>query len=497
MSKKKRNKKNKLQRNQIFRGAPAPEVPLRFDMLEEISSNIFKLSPDYREDMQVAVAWVNDEAGMHNLIEEAQPIAQILNATTLPGARQVMAMPDTHAGYGFPIGGVAAFGEDGIVSPGAIGTDINCGVRMLRLGITLDEARQKLPKFMDKLAARLPVAGGGFPFEDGELEKTLVRGSEFVVTELGLGIDEDLTVTEAGGCLPAADPELLSRQAKNRGRDMLGTIGGGNHFAELQVVESVLDKGAAFALGIRPGELVFLMHSGSRGLGHQVCTDYVERCAKHMATEGFTTPDHRLVYARLGSEVANDYLGAMAAAANFAWANRQVMTQVVRQVTRSVYGGKEVSTIYDASHNIAKWEQQVDEKVLVHRKGATRAFGSGNPEIPERYRDIGQPVFVPGSMATASYLLVGSGAEELSLGSVCHGAGRARSRSHARQSTRLEDLLRLMDERGVIVKGASDEGLTEEGPKAYKDVDRVCEIVEEAGLCRRVARVRPLGVIKG
>jgi tRNA-splicing ligase RtcB len=455
-----------------------------------------------RADMRVAARIYADDA-LWDQIRQDRTVGQLLNVATLPGVVEpVLAMPDAHEGYGFPVGGVAAFRErDGVISPGGVGYDINCGVRLLATGRPAAMILPHLPELLHELSRSVPSGtgrGGALSLEVRDLDRLLAQGSGYLV-ERGLATPDDLEHTEAGGALDAADPEAVSPRAKQRGHDQVGTLGSGNHFLEVQRVDAVYDATAADAMSIAEGDCVVLIHTGSRGLGHQVCTDYVKQMDAVMRREGIRLPDRELACAPYRSPEGQRYFKAMAAAANFAFANRQAITHGVRRAFRSVVG-KDLSLrlVYDVAHNMAKVEQHGRERLVVHRKGATRAFGPSHPETPARYRAIGQPVLIPGSMGTASYVLVGTDeALGRSFGSCCHGAGRAMSRGAARRFQSGPDVRRALEARGIVVKGAGNQELAEEAPHAYKDVDRVVEVVHAAGLARKVARLVPLGVLKG
>jgi len=437
-------------------------------------------------------------------------LMQLANVATLPGIqRHALAMPDIHFGYGFPVGGVAAFDlADGIVSPGGIGYDINCGVRLLRTTLTVDEVRPRLVELIDRLYREVPSgvgSRGGRSLKPPEMDAVLAGGAAWAVAE-GMGWPNDLPFQEEGGRLPGAQPAEVSDSARHRGARQLGTLGSGNHFLEVQAVDEVFDAPFAAALGLVPGRVVVMLHTGSRGLGHQVATDFIRRMDQRLATEGVTLVDRQLSCAPIASDDGQRYLGAMAAGANFAWANRQVITHGVRRAFAATFGrpaeelGLEV--VYDIAHNIAKVEthrtDSGEKEVLVHRKGATRAFPAGREEVPAPYRTFGQPVLIPGDMGTASYVLGGlPTAMERSFGSSCHGAGRRLSRHAAVRAFRYDEVTRQLAGRGIVVRSASREGVTEEAPGAYKNVEEVVRVAEGAGLTRRVARVVPLGVVKG
>jgi len=452
--------------------------------------------------MRVPARVYADEA-LFRKISQDRSLEQLTNVATLPGVvDHVLAMPDAHEGYGFPVGGVAALSvDDGVISPGGVGYDINCGVRLLASALTAEELQPDLERLVHQLSRSLPSGtgrGGDIRLDDHEMDQVLGRGVKYLA-ERGMALPGDLEVTEAGGCLSEANAERISDRARHRGRDQLGTIGSGNHFVEVQVVDEVMDPEAARVFGLSEGQVTVLVHTGSRGLGHQVCTDYVKRMGVAMARYGITLPDRQLACAPFGSPEGQDYFAAMCAAANYAWCNRQALTHLIRQVFARELGSEAgLRLVYDVAHNIAKVERYGDRELCVHRKGATRAFGPANPETPERYRTAGQPVFIPGSMGTASYVLAGNDeALDLSFGSTCHGAGRAMSRSAAKRETTGAEVRRDLTGRGIVVRCVSNAELAEEAPLAYKDVERVAACVEGAGLATRVARLRPLGVIKG
>jgi tRNA-splicing ligase RtcB (3'-phosphate/5'-hydroxy nucleic acid ligase) len=431
---------------------------------------------------------------------------QLENVAMLPGVvKAVLAMPDVHQGYGFPVGGVAATElPDGVVSPGGVGYDINCGVRLLALPLTELELGTRRAPLVHEISRAVPAGAGKrgrLELRGRALDRVLRAGPSVLVEELGLGTDEDLERTESRGCLEGADPATVSERAKARGAAQLGTMGSGNHFVELQLVQRVFDGDTAEAFGLAEGQVVVLVHSGSRGLGHQVCTDHVRQMDAVQRRYGIELPDRQLACAPQSSPEGRAYLAAMAAAANFAWANRQAIASEVRQAIARVLGAGIASgtrQVYDVAHNVAKVETHGGRRVLVHRKGATRAFPAGHPELPAAYGAVGQPVFIPGSMGTASFVLAGApGSLERSFGTTCHGAGRRLSRTRARRRVTGGQLRRELGERGIVVCCASNRGLAEEAPFAYKDVERVVDVVERAGLARRVARLEPLGVVKG
>jgi tRNA-splicing ligase RtcB len=431
---------------------------------------------------------------------------QLCNVATLPGiVEAALAMPDIHSGYGFPVGAVAATElPDGVVSPGGVGYDINCGVRLLALPLDAEELGARKEPLVHELSRRIPTGtgrGGGLELRGAALDAVLEHGPHVLVFDHGIGTADDLEHTESRGCLDGADPARVSNRARTRGGGQLGSVGSGNHFIEVGRVARVLEPDAAEAFGLAQGQVTVLIHSGSRGLGHQVCTDFVKRMDASLARHGITLPDRQLSCAPASSPEGRDYLAAMAAAANFAWANRHAMAHDVREAVRRVLGADVAAgtrQVYDVAHNVAKPERHGGRDVLVHRKGATRAFPPGHPDIPAAYGEVGQPVFIPGSMGTASWVLAGrAGALERSFGTVCHGAGRRMSRTRARKEIAGADLRRQLEDAGITVRGASNQGLAEEAPFAYKDVERVVEVVERAGLAARVAELRPIGVVKG
>lgn len=430
---------------------------------------------------------------------------QLVNVATLPGIDPyAIAMPDIHQGYGFPIGGVAPIRTDcGIISPGGVGYDINCGVRLLFSNLNVDEARVKIKDLADGLEARIPSGmgkDGGYPLSDQQLNEVLQEGCRWAVRE-GLAFEEDLERIEEHGSYKHADADCVSDEAKRRGRTQLGTMGSGNHFVEVQSVERIYNPEIAAVLGLFEGQVTVLIHTGSRGLGHQICTDYVRLMNTRLSSYDFTIPDRELACAPFSSAEGQQYFRAMAAAANFAWTNRQVITAAARGVFSDVFNRSKnafLKLLYDVSHNIAKLEWHHGREYIVHRKGATRAFGPGSLEIPERYRDVGQPVLIPGSMGTCSYVLVGtSTGMEQSFGSTCHGAGRRMSRTKAVKGGDYTELMKQLHEYGVTVRAGSRKGLLEEAPQAYKDVESVVRAVSSGKLAKTVARLRPLAVVKG
>jgi tRNA-splicing ligase RtcB (3'-phosphate/5'-hydroxy nucleic acid ligase) len=415
-------------------------------------------------------------------------------------------MPDIHQGYGFPIGGVAATDyERGVVSPGGVGFDINCGVRLVGTSLDREDVGPRLRELVDQAFRDIPCGTGGaghIQINEKQLNQVLEKGARWMV-EHEYGDERDVEFSEECGCLAGADADRVSARAKERGRPQLGTLGSGNHFLEVQYVEQIHDEEAARAMNLHAGQVVLLIHCGSRGLGHQVCTDYLAEMGAAMKRYHITLPDRQLACVPSTSPEGQAYLGAMRAAANFAWANRQGILHFLRGSFRKVFGASaRLELIYDVCHNIAKREKHVVEgqkrDLLVHRKGATRDFPPGHREIPASYRHVGQPVLIPGSMGTASWILVGAeAAMRETFGSVCHGAGRLMSRTAARRGRDARQVQKSLEEAGILVRSETRDGILEEVPEAYKDVDEVIEVVHRAGLARKVARLRPMGVIKG
>jgi tRNA-splicing ligase RtcB len=444
-------------------------------------------------------------------IRADQAPEQVANVATLPGIQRAsLAMPDIHWGYGFTIGGVCATDptEDGVISPGGVGYDINCGVRLVRTNLDVSEVRPNLPALVDALFRRVPLGvgrGGAHHFDDGELRRMMVEGPSFLMRR-ELATERDVEFTEAGGCLDGAEPGRLSARALERGADQCGSLGSGNHFIEVQVVDEVADRSAADVLGLAPGRVCVMIHSGSRGLGYQVCDDALKALRGVPERHGIRLPDPQLACAPVDSPEGRHYLGTMRAAANFAWCNRQLLMGQTRAAFAEVFGRTweqlGMGLVYDVAHNIAKLEEhEVDgrrKRLWVHRKGATRAFPAGHPEIPAAYRGVGQPVLIPGDMGRASWVLVGQpGSMEQTFGTTCHGAGRAMSRTAAVKAAHGRRIDLELAREGVVARARSHRGLAEEQPMAYKDVDLVVDVVHRAGLSSKVARMRPIGVIKG
>ncbi|MGI6367904.1 MAG: RtcB family protein [Anaerolineae bacterium] len=477
--------------------------------LEQLSPWEWEVPAAFRSDMRTPAAVYMDESLLRQALED-RALEQLVNTATLPGvAGRALAMPDMHQGYGFPIGGVAATRlPEGVVSPGGVGYDINCGVRVLRTSLQAKELAPHMDSLMTALYEAVASgvgAKGSLRLNTRQLADVLHQGAGWAV-EQGYGVPADLSHAEDGGCLPHADAAAVSDRALKRGLGQLGTLGAGNHFLEVDRVEQIYDPLTAAAFGLELGEVVVWIHCGSRGLGHQVCTDSVREMQAAVKRYGIEIPDRELVCAPFESPEGDRYYRAMCAAANYAWANRQVISHLVRETFASELPASlrtaELGLVYDVSHNIAKVEEHLVDgemvQLCVHRKGATRAFGPSRSELPEAYRSVGQPVLIPGDMGTGSYILVGTDkALTATFGSSCHGAGRAQSRQAVRRTVRGADLRDNLQARGIVVRAGSLSGLAEEAPEAYKDVDAVVEVTHEAGLALRVARSVPMGVIKG
>jgi tRNA-splicing ligase RtcB (3'-phosphate/5'-hydroxy nucleic acid ligase) len=448
----------------------------------------------------------------HLVAHEQDALRQVANVACLPGiVGWSLAMPDIHMGYGFPIGGVAATdpAQGGVISPGGVGYDINCGVRLVATGLQHGEMAGRLPEIARALYRAVPCGVGSegaiAKLSSREIDRVAAEGAGWAVGR-GFGQAEDLKRTEEEGCLAGALPSVVSDRARARGATQVGTLGSGNHFLEIDVVDEVVLPDAAAALGLRPGQLVLAIHSGSRGFGHQICDDFLARMEKSMARTGIRLPDRQLACAPLDSPEAKEYLGAMRAAANFAWANRQAIMALAEEAIATALGMTRrelgLSLVYDVCHNIAKFESHtvdgVERRVCVHRKGATRAFPPGHRDVPERYRAVGQPVLIPGDMGRCSWVLVGAAPSmERTFGSTCHGAGRIMSRMAARRAGKGRDLVRELAGRGVTVLAKGRGTVAEEMPEAYKDVSEVVDVMDQAGISRKVARLKPLAVIKG
>jgi len=441
-------------------------------------------------------------------ILQDRTLDQLMNVATLPGIqKEAIVMPDGHEGYGFPIGGVAALDiNDGVISPGGIGYDINCGVRLLTSETSYEEIKHLIGPLAHEMSRMIPKGvgrGGKIVLNENQITDVLKKGAEWAV-ENNYGLTEDLEHMESNGKLADADPSLISDKAKQRGLDQLGTIGAGNHFVEIDRVESIYDTKTAKAFNLFPDQIVILIHTGSRGLGHQVATDYLKTFLNAMPSYGLVMPDRELACAPYNSKDGLEYFKAMSAAANFAWCNRELITWEVRKSWEYIIKqpAKNLKLLYDVAHNIAKIESHRvgnrNKELIVHRKGATRAFGPGSPDIPEIFRHVGQPVLIPGSMGTHSYILVGTKESmDRSFGSTCHGAGRRMSRTAAKKQVDAPTLKQELIANDIAVEAGSYAGLAEEASLAYKDVDLVAETVHRAHLAAKVARLKPVGVIKG
>ncbi len=471
--------------------------------------NRWIIPKDYMSGMKTdAVIFANDE--MISQIREDNAPQQAANVACLPGiVGNSMAMPDIHWGYGFPIGGVAAVdANSGSISPGGIGFDINCGVRLIKTDLTLNDIGGKLDNLVDELYKNVPSGLGSKGLTrigNKEMEEILQNGSKWAV-ENGYGWERDLDTTEESGTMMSADPSAVSDKARKRGLPQLGSLGSGNHFLEVDVVDKIFDERAAKVFGLKEGCITITVHCGSRGCGHQIATDYLQDMERYIKDNKVELPDRQLACAPLDSEIGGRYFSAMSCGANYAWANRQMITHWIRESFENVMNDSAenmgMDVVYDVAHNIAKKERHdVDGKtmdVLVHRKGATRAFCAGRPEITMKYRDIGQPVIIPGDMSVGTYVLVGQkGSMKETFGSSCHGAGRKMSRKSAVDSISLDSIMDRLAANDIYLRNGSDEGLIEEAPQAYKDVDQVVSVVCDSGLTGKVAKLRPIGVVKG
>ena len=469
--------------------------------LKKISKNVYEI-PKQGKMLVPSVILASEK--LIEKIKQDKTLEQAKNISMLPGiVEKSITMPDAHQGYGFPIGGVAAFDlKKGIISPGGVGYDINCGVRLLKTNLTKKEFLEKREKILDELYKNIPSGvgvGGELKISEKEMNELLEQGVEWTLKK-GFATKDDIEKIEDKGCIKNADAKKVSQKAKARGKNQLGTIGSGNHFLEVQYVDEIFDKKTAEVFGLKKDEITILIHTGSRGLGHQTASDYIHKMEKEFGIENL--PDRELVYAPLESQLAQDYVQAMNASANFAFANRQIITYNIRKSFEKFFPKSKIKLVYDVTHNIAKFEPfKINGKKIelcVHRKGATRAFGKGRKEIPEEYRKVGQPVLIPGSMGTASYVLRGTKeAEEFSFASTAHGAGRLMSRTRAKEEITESSLKKELEESNVKFRVGSIKGMLEEAPRAYKDIEEVVRIVDELGISKKVARLRPLMVVKG
>jgi len=477
--------------------------------LSKIDDNRWEISKEEFPGMRTNAIIYASESMIGNILADNAP-QQAANVACLPGiVGSSMAMPDIHWGYGFPIGGVAAVDADsGSISPGGIGFDINCGVRLIKTNLTVDDLGGKVNVLVDELYKNVPSGLGSKGLTkvgNKELDEILVNGSRWAV-ENGYGWERDIEATEEKGQMADADPSTVSDKARKRGLPQLGSLGSGNHFLELDVVDDVFDKDVAERFGLKEGAITVTVHCGSRGCGHQIATEYLQEMERYVRNNNIELPDRQLACAPLDSKLGDDYYKAMCCGANYAWANRQMITHWIRESFENILGGSAedmgMDVVYDVAHNIAKKERHdVDrhhEDVLVHRKGSTRAFAAGRSEITQMYRDVGQPVIIPGDMKIGTYVLVGKkGAMEETFGSTCHGAGRKMSRTAALKGLKASDVKNEMRKNNIYLRSGSDEGLLEEAPAAYKDVDEVIKVVCNAGLTDKVAKLTPIGVVKG
>lgn len=478
-------------------------------LLKKLDDFRYEIPKEYKNGMRVSGIIYADSDMIETVCQDQSP-EQVANVATLPGiVKYSLAMPDIHWGYGFPIGGVAATRiENGVISPGGVGYDINCGTRLLLTNLTVDEVKPKLSELINAIFVNVPSglgSEGKLKVKGKEFDAVLTKGARWAV-ENGYGWEEDLERIEENGAMAGADPSTISSKARERGAPQLGTLGSGNHFIEIQRVQKIFDPEIARIFGLFEDQVTILIHTGSRGFGHQVCTDYISVMMNAIKKYNISLPDRQLACAPIESPEGKNYFSAMVCAANYAWANRQCITHWIRESFEVVFrkGAHKLGLIvlYDVAHNIAKIETHnidgKDIKVCVHRKGATRAFPKYHPEIPEIYKEVGQPVIIPGDMGRASYILVGTEkAMEDTFGSTCHGAGRVMSRAGAKRSITGKEVLEELTKKGILVKTDNIKGLAEEASEAYKDVEKVIEIVEGSGISKRVARMKPLGVIKG
>ena len=473
----------------------------------KLEDYLWEIPMSFREDMRVPARILAIEEILDNILDD-RSLNQLVNVASLPGIKKAsMVMPDVHEGYGFPIGGVAAtLYPEGVISPGGIGYDINCGVRLLTSRLNLKDTNEFIESLSKEMYAQIPSGmgkGGFIKLTYKEIDKVLLNGAKWAIDK-GYGIEKDLEFIESNGRLEGADPTKVSEMAKKRGLDQLGTIGSGNHFVEVDYVDKIYDASIANAYGLHTGQLVVLIHTGSRGLGHQVATDYIRLMMGAMENYNIKIPDRELACVPFNSDEGQQYFSAMCAAANYAWCNRQIISWEARKAFQKIFGHENGSLdiMYDIAHNIAKKETHiVDEtecEVIVHRKGATRAFGPGFEELPAKYINVGQPVIIPGSMGTCSYVLSGTArSHELTFGSCCHGAGRRMSRTAVKKLVNAPVLKEKLREKGIFVEAGSFKGIAEEAPMAYKDVNLVVETVCISGIAKKIAKLKPLAVVKG
>lgn len=476
--------------------------------LKKINPCLWEIEPEGR--MNVPVRIYANEKILED-IKHDESITQACNVATLPGIQKYsLAMPDIHSGYGFPIGGVAAFDYDeGIISPGGVGYDINCGVRVAKTSLELKDVKDKLREIVESIFRNVPSglgSSGAIPkLKANDLKEVMIKGAKWAI-EHGYGEPGDLDYCEERGCIEGANPEIISPRAIERGQDQVGTVGSGNHFVEIDYIDEIYDEKIATALGLRKNLIIIQLHSGSRGFGYQICDDFIRIMRNASSKYNIYLADKQLGCAPIQSKEGKDYFAAMACAANYAWANRQTIMYLTAEAIRKALNMSKkelgLQLIYDVAHNIAKIEEHIvdgkKKKLCVHRKGATRAFAANNKELPPKYMKIGQPVLIPGDMGTHSYILIGSEtAMEETFGSTCHGAGRLMSRAAAKKSSQGRDIVKELEKNGIIVRSDSKATLMEEIPEAYKDVSIVVDVVHKAGLAKKVARLRPIGVAKG
>lgn len=472
---------------------------------KKISDWLWEIPKSFRQDMRVPARIYTSEKMLEDIFRD-QSISQLMNGTTLPGiVKYGIAMPDCHEGYSVPIGFVGAIrASDGVISPGACGFDINCGMRLLKSNFSEKDIKPYLENLATEIQKEVPSGlgrGRKIKLSLEQIDKILEQGTHILLKQ-GYGEKEDVENCEASGRLDWADSDVISDHAKNRGRDQVGTLGSGNHFLEVQKVEEIFDKKVAETFGLFKDQIVVMIHTGSRGLGHQVCTDYLKIMIPAMQRYGIKVPDREFACCPFNSSEGQKYFKAMAGAANYAWSNRYMIAHYIRNVWRKVLGEeKKLELLYDVAHNIIKKEKYEingkETEVIVHRKGATRAFPPGNPEIPKKYQKVGQPVIIPGSMGTASYILVGTKEGKEAWYSTCHGAGRTMSRHEATRRVSGQEVVNRLKSKGIIVKCWSSKGIAEEAPMAYKNIHDVVDVVHNAGLSKKVAKLLPLAVIKG
>ena len=477
--------------------------------IDKVSDWLWEIPKSFRKDMRVPARFYTSEKMLDDIFCD-KSLNQLVNIAALPGIiNYSLAMPDMHEGYGFPIGGVAAMdAKEGVISPGGVGYDINCGMRLLKSDCKEEEVKPYLDKLATEIQKQVPSGlgrGRQIKIDISSIDKILEGGAQRLV-EQDYGEKEDLDNCESQGRFLQADSSLVSDHAKNRGRDQVGTLGSGNHFLEIQKVEEIFDANAAEAFGLFKDQVVIMIHTGSRGLGHQIATDYIRIMMRAMPKYGIQLPDRELAACPVDSPEGKKYFSAMSCGANYAWANRQMISHFIRKAwAKTMSGGsssaRSLTLLYDVAHNIAKIEKHLvngqPKELVLHRKGATRAFPPGHAEIPEKYKEVGQPVLIPGSMGTASYILAGTEQGKESWFSTCHGAGRAMSRHAATRAISGETVVNVLQSKGIIIKCGSLRGIAEEAPMAYKNIDNIVEVVHQAGLSRKVAKVRPLAVIKG